>query len=163
MFFWNRCINNRTKNDYYNYYYDLHPYLYTLLIILDAWRQLVNGSLFLFKTKQKASLYFTNWHHISGIINKVYNYLILITIISKVIFIAIIIIINHHHQLLSSSSIIIIIINNRHHQSSSSSSSSIIIIIIVTTITIICTIITITLFCANLPDYENYSPAKLQK
>jgi len=28
--------------------------LYTLLIIPDAWRQLVDGSLFLFKTKQKA-------------------------------------------------------------------------------------------------------------
>jgi len=37
-----------------------------------AWRQLVSGSLFLFKTKQKASLYFTYWRHISGIINKVY-------------------------------------------------------------------------------------------
>jgi len=47
--------------------------LYTLLIIRDAWRQLVNGSLFLFKTKQKASLYFTNWRHLSGIINKVYS------------------------------------------------------------------------------------------
>jgi len=43
-----------------------------LLIIPDVWRQLVNGSLFLFKTKQKASLYFTNWRHISAIINKVY-------------------------------------------------------------------------------------------
>jgi len=46
--------------------------LYTLLIIPDAWREMVNGSLFLFKTKQKASLYFTNWRHISAIINKVY-------------------------------------------------------------------------------------------
>jgi len=48
--------------------------LYTLLIIPDAWRQLVKGSLFLFQTKQKASLYFTNWRHISGIINKVYRH-----------------------------------------------------------------------------------------
>jgi len=47
--------------------------LYTLLIIPDAWRQLVNWYLFLFKTKPKASLYFTNWRHISGIINKVYT------------------------------------------------------------------------------------------
>jgi len=47
--------------------------LYTLLIIPDAWPQWVSGSLFLFKTKQKASLYFTNWRHISGIINKVYT------------------------------------------------------------------------------------------
>jgi len=46
--------------------------LYTLSIIPDAWRQLVKGSFFLFKTKQKPSLYFTNWCHISGIINKVY-------------------------------------------------------------------------------------------
>jgi len=48
--------------------------IYTLLIMPDAWRQMVNGSLFLFKTKQKASLYFTNWRHISGIINKVYKF-----------------------------------------------------------------------------------------
>jgi len=42
--------------------------VYTLFIIPDAWRQLVSGSLFLFKTIQKASLYFTYWRHISGII-----------------------------------------------------------------------------------------------
>jgi len=46
--------------------------LYILLRIPDAWRQLVSGSLFLFKTKQKVSLYFTYWRPISGIIYKVY-------------------------------------------------------------------------------------------
>jgi len=54
-------------------YFVFYDIVYTLLIISDAWRQLVKGSLFLFKTKQKASLYFTNWRQISGIINKVYT------------------------------------------------------------------------------------------
>jgi len=36
----------------------------------------VKESLFLFKTKQKAYLYFTNWRHISGIVNKVYREMI---------------------------------------------------------------------------------------